>query len=90
MFLWEKSLFLVHQKAQTFQRVQKFWLTLTKANLSKQPQVSLYRCFIESILTYGISVWYVGCSMADKKTLQRVIKSDQKIIGTQLPVLEDI
>ncbi|KAF7653031.1 hypothetical protein LDENG_00088520 [Lucifuga dentata] len=35
-------------------------------------------------------VWFVSCTAADRKPLQRVIKSAQQIIGTQLQSLEDI
>ncbi|KAK0134550.1 hypothetical protein N1851_029819 [Merluccius polli] len=45
---------------------------------------------IESILTFCITAWYAGCSAADRKALQRVIGSAQKIIGCPLPSLEEL
>ncbi|XP_059827153.1 paladin-like, partial [Hypanus sabinus] len=64
-------------------------LTLKKAGLPEQMLVTFYRCTIESILTYCISVWYLSCTAADRRALQRVVSSAQKTIGTQLPALED-
>lgn len=40
---------------------------------------AFYRADIEGILTYYISVFYAGCTAADKEALQRVIKSAEKI-----------
>ena len=40
--------------------------------------VAFYRPTIESTLTYCISIWYAGCSAADKKAPQRVVKSAEK------------
>src|SRR4029434_10602553 len=48
---------------------------LKKAHLSPQILVNFYRCTIESILTNCISVWFGSCSVADRKTLQRVVKT---------------
>ena len=64
--------------------------TLRKAGLRQQLLVSFYRCTMESIITNCISVWYISCKAADRKALQRVISRAQKIIGTQLPALEDV
>ena len=49
-----------------------------------------YRCTIESVLTYGVCVWYGSCSVAEKKALQRVVNSAQKTINTQLPAIQDL
>ena len=56
-----------------------FLRRLKKANLSPQILVNFYRCTIESILTNCISVWYGSCSVADRKTLQRVVKTAQLV-----------
>ncbi|XP_037390419.1 GTPase IMAP family member 1-like [Pygocentrus nattereri] len=60
--------------------------------LTNRPQilVNFYRCTIESILTNCISVWYGSCCAADRKALQRVVKTAQCITGTDLPTIEDI
>ncbi|GAA6112005.1 RNA-directed DNA polymerase from mobile element jockey-like, partial [Tachysurus ichikawai] len=51
---------------------------------------NFYCCTIESILTNCISVWYSSCTASDHKALQRVVKTAQKIIGIELPTLENI
>ena len=67
-----------------------FLRLLNKVNLSQQLLESFYHCSIESILTYGILVWYGGSSAADKKFRLRDIKTAQIIINQQLPSLDDI
>ncbi len=52
--------------------------------------IRFYHATVESLLTYCITVWYAGCSAADKKTLQGVVRTAEKIIGCQLPPLEDV
>ena len=45
---------------------------------------------IESILTCGITVWYGNTTQGEKKALQRVIKTAERIIGTKLPSMDSI
>ena len=43
--------------------------------------------------TYGpsyVTAWYGNCFVADRKVLQRVVKTAQYITGTQLPRVPDI
>lgn len=84
---WKHNTNCLIKKAQ--QRLY-FLRVLMKVNLSQQLLISFYRCSVESVLTYNILVWYSSSSVAEKKALQRVIKTAQKIINTQLPSLEDI
>ncbi|KAF7652537.1 hypothetical protein LDENG_00095020 [Lucifuga dentata] len=42
------------------------------------------------MLAYSITVWYAGCSALERRALQRVINSAQKIVGCPLPSVEDI
>lgn len=67
-----------------------FLRCLKRARLPQQLLVSFYRSAIESVLTYCITVWYSGCTAENRKALQRVIKTAERITGTQLPRLEDI
>ncbi|KAL0177325.1 hypothetical protein M9458_026219, partial [Cirrhinus mrigala] len=67
-----------------------FLRTLKKNQLSSAILVNFYRCTIESILTNCVTVWYGSCSVAERKALQRVVKTAQRIIGTPLPAIEDI
>lgn len=67
-----------------------FLRTLKKNHLSSDILVNFYRCTIESILTNCITVWYGNCSVADRKAMQRVVKTAQRIAGASLPAIEDI
>ncbi|KAJ8355377.1 hypothetical protein AAFF_G00059160 [Aldrovandia affinis] len=52
--------------------------------------VNFYRCAIESILTNSIMAWYGNCTASDRKTLQRVVKTAQRITGSSLPAIKSI
>ena len=67
-----------------------FLRTLRKVNLSQQHLRSFYRCSIESVLTYGILSWFGSSSAADRKSLQRIIKTAHNIINQQLPTMDTI
>ena len=84
---WTANTTALVKKAQ--QRLY-FLRLLQKVNLSQQLLESFYHCSIESILTYDILVWYSGSSAADKKSLQRVIKTARNIINQQLPSPDDM
>ena len=84
---WTANTRVVVKKAQ--QRLH-FLRVLKRNCLEEKLLVAFYGTTIESVLTYCITAWYTSCSVADKKQLQRVIKTAQKIIGCPLPSLEDI
>jgi len=67
-----------------------FLRRLKKIHMSPQILVNSYRCTIEGILTNCITVWYDNCSSADRKLLQRVVETAQRITGTSLPDIESI
>src|SRR4029434_7482942 len=67
-----------------------FLRRLKAAHLSPQILVNFYRCTIESILTNCISVWFGSCSVADRQTLQRVVKTAQRITGSPLPTIDAV
>ncbi len=67
-----------------------FLRILRKENITQRLLVSFYRASIESILTYCICIWYTSCTVAQRKALQRVITTAQKIIGCPLSSLEDL
>ena len=84
---WTQNTHCLISKAQQ----QLYFLrAVRKLNLPQQLLLSFYHCSVESVLTYGILVWYGSSSAADKKALQRAIKAAQKITKTHLPTLEDI
>uniref|UniRef100_A0A9J8BUX2 Alkylated DNA repair protein AlkB homologue 8 N-terminal domain-containing protein n=1 Tax=Cyprinus carpio carpio TaxID=630221 RepID=A0A9J8BUX2_CYPCA len=67
-----------------------FLRILKRVHLNPRIPVEFYRCTTESILTKCISVWYNNCSASDRKALQRVVKTAQRITGTQLTSIENI
>lgn len=63
---------------------------LKRLNLEKKLLTVFYRCSVERVLTYCISVWFSSCTTAHKKAIQTVINTAQKITGHYLPSLEDL
>uniref|UniRef100_A0A8C5G818 Reverse transcriptase domain-containing protein n=2 Tax=Gouania willdenowi TaxID=441366 RepID=A0A8C5G818_GOUWI len=84
---WSNNISAVTKKAQ--QRLH-FLRVLRKHNLDSKLLLTFYRSTIESLLTYCITVWYGSCTEADRRRLQRVIKTAQRIVGCPLPSLTDI
>jgi hypothetical protein len=62
------------QRLFNLRRLKKFGLLL-------KTQTNFYRCTIKSILS--------GCITLNRKVLQRVVRSAQRIIGVKLPDLHD-
>uniref|UniRef100_A0A8C7KLB1 Alkylated DNA repair protein AlkB homologue 8 N-terminal domain-containing protein n=1 Tax=Oncorhynchus kisutch TaxID=8019 RepID=A0A8C7KLB1_ONCKI len=62
---------------------------LKKFVLSPKALTNFYRCTIESILSGCITAWYGNCSALNRKALQRVVRSAQRITGGKLPALQD-
>uniref|UniRef100_A0A8C7MZF5 Reverse transcriptase domain-containing protein n=1 Tax=Oncorhynchus kisutch TaxID=8019 RepID=A0A8C7MZF5_ONCKI len=62
---------------------------LKKFGLSPKALTNFYRCTIESILAGCITAWYGNCSAHNRKALQRVVRSAQRITGGKLPALQD-
>ncbi|KAF7689464.1 gastrula zinc finger protein XlCGF28.1-like [Silurus meridionalis] len=83
-----------HQNTSALVRKTKqhryFLKSLKKAHLSLGILTSFYCYIIESILTNFITVWYGGSTVCERKALQRVAKTDQRITGTQLPAIEHL
>lgn len=65
-----------------------FLRRLKQAGLPLRLLVNFYHCTIESILLHCAVVWYASCRAEDKKCLSRVVKTAQRIIGTELPNLD--
>ena len=84
---WSANTSAVFKKAQ--QRLH-FLRVLRKNNICEKLLVTFYRSTIESILTFCIAVWFSHCTEADRKRLQRVVRTAEKIIGCPLPSLKDI
>jgi len=60
-----------------------FLRRLKQAGLGTTVLTPFYRCTVESILTLSITAWYGNCTDADRKALQRVVKTAEKVIGNQ-------
>ncbi len=81
---WSINTMAVTKSAQQ----QPHFLRILRQNrLEQKLLVSFYCSAIESVLTYCITAWYARSSAADRRTLQRVIDTAQKIIGCPLPSL---
>lgn len=84
---WSTNTSALVKKAQ--QRLH-YLRVLKREQLSTSLLVTFYRSTIESLLTYAVSVWHSSCTVADRKRLQRVTNTAQRIIGSPLPPLTDI
>ena len=40
-----------------------------------------YRCFLESVLTFGFVCWFGGLTVKNKNVLERVVNVSGKVIG---------
>lgn len=84
---WEKNTEKIVKKAQ--QRLY-FLRRLKKFGLKSDVLVNFYRAIIESVLTFGITVWYGNISKAETTALNKIVKTASKITGTDLPSLDEI
>ena len=84
---WEINTTAMVKKAQ--QRLY-FLQILKKSNLSAELLKIFYQCSIESVITYCMTAWYANCTGKDRKSLNRIIRSAEKIIGLPLHPLDDI
>ncbi|KAL2095521.1 hypothetical protein ACEWY4_007669 [Coilia grayii] len=87
MFSWTLNTTHITKKAQ--QRLY-FLRRLRKAHLPTSILTTFYRGTIESILSGAITVWFGNCNAADRKALQWIVRTAEKITGVSLPPLADI
>ncbi|KAI5085278.1 gastrula zinc finger protein XlCGF28.1-like [Silurus meridionalis] len=59
--------------------------SLRKAHLPPPILTTFYRGIIESILSSCITAWFGNCNVSDRKTLQRIVRKAEKIIGVSFP-----
>uniref|UniRef100_A0A3B3BNL8 Reverse transcriptase domain-containing protein n=1 Tax=Oryzias melastigma TaxID=30732 RepID=A0A3B3BNL8_ORYME len=78
---WSANIRAVVKKTQ--QRLH-FLRILRRCDLDQRLLVNFYRCSVESILTYSLNVWYPGSTSLDRKAVQRVRNTAQRIIGCPL------
>ncbi len=67
-----------------------FLRKLRRARAPTPIMCTFYRGTIESILTSCITVWYGACNASCRKSLQRIVRAAEKIVGVSLPSLQDI
>ncbi|XDV14228.1 hypothetical protein PO909_002405, partial [Leuciscus waleckii] len=84
---WRVNTSSITKKAQ--QRLC-FLRRLRKAHLPPPILTTFYRGTIESILSGCITAWFGTCTTADQKSLQRIVRTAEKIIGVSLPSIKDI
>ena len=74
-------------------KAQQRLFYLRKLKRAKLPQglmVNFYHCAVESVLTYGLLVWFSSCTRAEKEALHRVVKAAGRIIGKSLPEISTV
>uniref|UniRef100_A0A8C5N999 Reverse transcriptase domain-containing protein n=1 Tax=Gouania willdenowi TaxID=441366 RepID=A0A8C5N999_GOUWI len=84
---WELNISSLIKKAQ--QRMY-FLRQLKKFSLPTKMMVNFYSSIIQSILCSSITIWYAAATAKDKARLQRIIHSAEKVIGCNLPSLQDL
>ncbi|KAK1799568.1 hypothetical protein P4O66_000370 [Electrophorus voltai] len=67
-----------------------FLRKLRKAHLPTPIFTTFYRGTVESILSSCIITWFGNCTVFDHKTLQRIVRTAEKIIGVSLPSITNI
>ncbi|XP_060793488.1 uncharacterized protein LOC132896569 [Neoarius graeffei] len=84
---WETNTVTITKKAQ--QRLY-FLRQLRKLNLPKELLTQFYSAIIQSVLCSSITVWFGSVAKQEKNRLQRTIRSAEKIIGVNLPSIQDL
>ncbi|XP_059826069.1 uncharacterized protein LOC132394217 [Hypanus sabinus] len=67
-----------------------FLRRLRKVHLPPPILITFYRGCIESILSNCITAWFRNCTISDHKTLKRIVRSAEEIIGVSLSTITDI
>ncbi len=78
---WTNNTAALAKKAQ--QRLY-FLRKLRRARAPAPIMCTFYRGTIESILTSCITVWYGACNASCRKSLQRIVRAAEKIVGVSL------
>ncbi len=67
-----------------------FLRPLRKFNLLQELLIQFYSAIIESVLCTSITVWFSSATKSDHRSLQRVVWTAKRIIGTTLPTLQEL
>ncbi|KAK3523131.1 hypothetical protein QTP86_020215, partial [Hemibagrus guttatus] len=84
---WSLNISSITKKAQQH---LYFLRSLRKAHIPPLILTTFYKGTIESILSSCITAWYGNCTVSDHKTLQRIVRTAEKIIRVSLPSIMDI
>ncbi|KAK1804908.1 hypothetical protein P4O66_019284, partial [Electrophorus voltai] len=84
---WTLNISSITKRAQ--QRLYFLW-KLREAHLPSPIPITFYRGTVESILSSCIITWFGNCTAFDRKTLQRIVRTAEKITGVSLPSTTDI
>ncbi|XP_058046601.1 uncharacterized protein LOC131202067 [Ahaetulla prasina] len=61
-----------------------------KLKLPKELLIQFYRGIIESVICTSITVWFGSATQQEKHRLQRIIRTAEETIATNLPSIEDL
>ncbi|KAK3514112.1 hypothetical protein QTP70_005113 [Hemibagrus guttatus] len=86
-FNWSLNTTSITKKAQQH---LYFLRRLRKAHLPPPILTMFYRGTIESILSSCITAWFGNCTVSDRKTLQRIVRTVEKITGVSFPSIMDM
>ncbi|KAK3523195.1 hypothetical protein QTP86_021749, partial [Hemibagrus guttatus] len=86
-FTWSLNTTSITKKAQ---QCLYFLRRLRKAHLPPHILTMFNRGTIESILSSCITAWFGNCTVSNRKTLQRIVRTAEKIIGVSLPCIMDM
>ena len=67
-----------------------FLKKLKSFHVNKSILKMFYQAFIRSVITFGISCWGGNITEGDKQKINRSIKKAGKIVGEELPLLNDL
>ncbi len=84
---WDNHIESIMKKAQ--QRLY-FLRQLRKFNLPQELLIQFCSGIIESVLRTSIMVWFSSTTKSDLRTLLRVVRTAERIIGTTLRTLQEL
>ena len=67
-----------------------FWRQLKRFGLNERRLTQFYRSVIESVLSFGISVWFAGASSSDVDQLECIVRQVSGIVGGLLPSIASL
>ena len=77
----------IHKKCQSrLYCLQK----LRQLRVNKKVMCSFYRCFLESVLTFGFMCWFGGLNVKNKNVLERVVNVSGKVTGEKQQSLSEL